>query len=116
MHGVAGDTAGVTDDWGAAAQAIKRERKARGWSIRDACAVADISPTTWINAEKGMRISELTQAAIERALGWPDDEITRLVSGGRRDPDTGELIDATGLSEADKDVIRAMVERLKARR
>lgn len=71
----------MQNDGAKIAAAIRAARNARRWSIRDACAVADISPTTWINAEKGIRVSDLTRTAITQALGWPEDAFVRLAAG-----------------------------------
>lgn len=60
---------------------VKQARLSAGWSIRDACAKAGVSTTTWINAEKGMRISPLSRQSIASALGWPDGAVDRLLQG-----------------------------------
>ena len=113
LQAVALDSGSVAEDWKNVAKAVKRERTARGWSIRDACAVADVSPTTWINAEKGMRISDLSRAAIARALDKGEEWFDELLGGGTADD---EVIDVTGLSADDKAHLRAIVERLKTQR
>ena len=117
LQGVALDTDGVSDHRDSAAKAVKQERIGRSWSIRDACAAAGVSQTTWINAEKGLRISDLSRAAIERALDKPSGWFDELLAGGPapNGHNVDEVVDLTGLTEDDKAQVRAIVERFKRR-
>lgn len=65
---------------------MKQRRAEIGLSQRRAAIRADISPTTWANLENGEAISDVSAAAISRALSWPADAITQLREGA--DPTT----------------------------
>lgn len=76
----------MSENWAFAGEMVKRERLRNVWSMRDACAAADVSPGTWVNIEKGLSISDLSMVRIENAYGWPEGSFARLLDG--EDPDT----------------------------
>lgn len=107
------------NDWEHAAGAVRRARSQRRWSIRDACAAAGLSPTTWINVEKGLRVSPLTQAAVAQALGWPEDAFDVLLAGEELPtppPDAESWDDLkSSLSEEGRAAVRAVIEQLRSK-
>lgn len=81
----------VTDAWGRVAETVKRRRTSLGLSQRQAARLADdISPTTWQSLEThGQAVSDLTAAAMCRALGWREDSF-ELIRRGRKPIEDGE--------------------------
>lgn len=124
MQTVAVHDQSVDNNWDAVAKAVKHERLARRWSIRDACAVAGVSTTTWINAEKGMQLAPLTLTAISQAFDWPDGATDRLLAGeSLESPQPTASTDdeswddlKSSLSEEGRAAVRAIIEQLRAKR
>ena len=106
------------------AELVRDRRKSLRLSQRAAATAANVSSTTWQSFEKHHHpVSELTVVGMARALSWPDDWYDRLAAGADPDElaaaghsDETDVVDITGLSQADKDAILAIVERFKTRR
>lgn len=81
----------VATGWDRVAETVKRRRTSLGLSQRQAARLADdISPTTWQSLEThGQAVSDLTAAAMSRALGWREDSF-ELILKGRKPVEDGE--------------------------
>lgn len=73
----------MADRWEQIAETVKRRRTDLGITQRHASLLAGVSPTTWGSLEKHHQpVSELTAAAMCRALRWTTDSIARMLNGG----------------------------------
>lgn len=60
-------------------EAVKRERRLRGWSVRSAATAGGVSNTTWAAYESTGVLTDAMQRAIVRAFGWEStwaDDVT----------------------------------------
>lgn len=95
------DSGRMVSPVGEAAEAVKRERRLRGWSVRAAATAGGVSNTTWSTYEATGVLTDKMQRAIVQAFGWDATWAEHLPA---EPPSSGE------------DVLRMLVDEVAALR
>lgn len=107
-------------NWAKVGAAVKQRRSELKISQRRLAHLADISPTTVANLEKGQAVNTITAVSIAGALSWPPDAIDLLADGTTADelPDVKRhghrsVEDRLSSLEERFDRVEAAIERLE---
>lgn len=72
----------VRHDLARLASRVRQRRLELGLTQRDASIAAGVSDQTWVNVERGDKVSDRTLAGVERALGWQAGAAAGVAAGG----------------------------------
>jgi transcriptional regulator with XRE-family HTH domain len=61
---------------------VRQRRYELGLTQRDAAVAGRVSDQTWVNVERGTKVSDRTLASVERSLRWQPGSAQAVAEGG----------------------------------